>query len=226
MISSSDTENAKPNSLLPVKSWHKLFTGKFRTEITRSWLNEKYQTDDVYSWRHNGRCGKHHLCLPIRDHHGQFSALTVQHGLNMPCLTDMCMWLMSLNIYKLFTRTCSSDCFRIVIYGDIADKMTNCYDEIFYPTLIQVASRIARIMLRSKPRWFVESNLIEKSWAGEKLLIWSRCQQWSDRSWNRASVSVPNRLDHCPKLDLIIDTPSQLHEKLKVNYRLIKENQM
>ena len=46
----------KPNSLLPIESWHKSFTGKFRIEITWSWLNEKRQTDDIYSWRHNGRC--------------------------------------------------------------------------------------------------------------------------------------------------------------------------
>ena len=57
-IGSSDRENTKPNSLkLPTESWHKSFTGKFRIEITWSWLNEKRQTDDIYSWRHNGRCG-------------------------------------------------------------------------------------------------------------------------------------------------------------------------
>ena len=56
-IGSSDRENTKPNSLLPIESWHKSFTGKFRIEITWSWLNEKHQTDDIYSWRDNGRCG-------------------------------------------------------------------------------------------------------------------------------------------------------------------------
>ena len=56
-IGSLDRENTKPNSLLPIKSRHKSFTGKFRIEITWSWLNEKRQTDDIYSWRHNGRCG-------------------------------------------------------------------------------------------------------------------------------------------------------------------------
>ena len=55
-IGSSDRENTKPNSLLPIESWHKSFTGKFRIEITWSWLNEKRQTDDIYPWRHNGRC--------------------------------------------------------------------------------------------------------------------------------------------------------------------------
>ena len=53
----SNQENMEPNSLLPIESWNKSFTGKFRTEITRSRLNEKHQTDDIYSWRHNGRCG-------------------------------------------------------------------------------------------------------------------------------------------------------------------------
>ena len=56
-IGSSDRENTKPNSLLPIESRHKSFTGKFRIEITWSWLNKKRQTDYVYSWRHNGRCG-------------------------------------------------------------------------------------------------------------------------------------------------------------------------
>ena len=57
MIGSSDRENTKPNSLSPIESWHKSFTGKFWIEITWSWLNKKCQTDDIYSWRHNGRCG-------------------------------------------------------------------------------------------------------------------------------------------------------------------------
>ena len=56
-IGSWDRENMKPNSLLPIESWHKSFTGKFIIEITWSWLNEKRQTDDIYSWRHNWRCG-------------------------------------------------------------------------------------------------------------------------------------------------------------------------
>ena len=56
-IGSSDRENTKPNSLLPIESWHTSLTGKFRIEITWSWLNEKRQTDDIYSWCHNGRCG-------------------------------------------------------------------------------------------------------------------------------------------------------------------------
>ena len=40
-IGSSDRETTKPNSLLPIESWHKSFTGKFRIEITWSWLNKK-----------------------------------------------------------------------------------------------------------------------------------------------------------------------------------------
>ena len=54
---SSDQENTNSYSLLPVESWHKTFTGKFEIEITRSWLNEKRQTDDIYSWRYDGMCG-------------------------------------------------------------------------------------------------------------------------------------------------------------------------
>ena len=40
-IGSSDRETTKPNSLLPIESWQKSFTGKFRIEITWSWLNKK-----------------------------------------------------------------------------------------------------------------------------------------------------------------------------------------
>ena len=39
-IGSSDRENTKPNCLWPIESWHKSFTGKFRTEITWSWLKK------------------------------------------------------------------------------------------------------------------------------------------------------------------------------------------
>ena len=56
-IGSSDRENMKPSSLLPFESWCKSFTGEFRTEITRLWLNEKRQTDVISSWHHNGRHG-------------------------------------------------------------------------------------------------------------------------------------------------------------------------
>ena len=56
-IGSFVRENTKPNILLPIKSWCKSFTGNIRIEITWSWLNEIRQTDDIYSWGHNGRCG-------------------------------------------------------------------------------------------------------------------------------------------------------------------------
>ena len=89
MISSSDSGNMKPNSLLPTEPWHKS-PRKFQTEITRSQLNEKRQTDDIYSWRHNGRCGdliyvcryESVMANSVRTH-----MLTILHGLHMPCLT-------------------------------------------------------------------------------------------------------------------------------------------
>ena len=120
-IGSSDRENTKPNSLLPIESWYKSFTRKYRTEITRSRLNEKHQTDYIYSWRHNGRCGN--IIYMCRDMRASWPVqcthtvlFTIQHGLDMPCLTGMCMWLTSLNIYKLLTQdwTCSSKCFYVV----------------------------------------------------------------------------------------------------------------
>ena len=52
-----ETKQKKQKSLLLIESWHISFIGKFRIEITWSWLNEKHQTDDIYSWRHSGRCG-------------------------------------------------------------------------------------------------------------------------------------------------------------------------
>ena len=119
-IGSSDRENTKPNSLLPIESWHKSFTGKSRIVITWSWLNKKtsdwwylFMTSQWEVWRR-------HLWVPIRERHGQFSAhtqclLTIQHGLDMPYLTGMCVWLTSLKIYKLLTqnRPCSSKCFPV-----------------------------------------------------------------------------------------------------------------
>ena len=73
--------------------------------------------------------------------------------------------------------------------------MTNCCDEISYPTPIHVASRITRIMIRSKAGSFVESDLIETSWAGKKLLIWSCYQQWLDRFWNRIGSFLDGLLE-------------------------------
>ena len=64
---------------------------------------------------------RRHLWVLIRERHGQFSArtqclLTIQHGLDMPYLIDICMWLTPLKIYKLLTqdRLCSSKCFPVV----------------------------------------------------------------------------------------------------------------
>ena len=120
-IGSSDRENTKPNSLLPIKSRHKSFSGKFRIEITWSWLNEKRHILMIYFMTSQWEVWRRHLWVPMRERHGQFSArtqclLTIQHGLDMPYLTSMCMWLTSLKIYKLLThdRPCSSKCFPVV----------------------------------------------------------------------------------------------------------------
>ena len=51
--------------------------------------------------------------------------------------------------------------------------MTNCWDEISDPTPIHVASRIAQDHDPIKAGLFVESDRIEKSWADEKLVVWS-----------------------------------------------------
>ena len=58
-------------------------------------------------------------------------------------------------------------------YGEMIDKMTNCCDEISDPTTILVASRIAQDHDPMQAGPFVESDRIEKSWAGEKLVIQS-----------------------------------------------------
>ena len=64
-------------------------------------------------------------------------------------------------------------------YGDITDKMTYCCDEISDPTPSHVASRIAQDHDPIEAGSFVESDRIEKSWSGEKLLI--RSLYHSDR---------------------------------------------
>ena len=88
-IGSSDRENTKPNSLLPIESRHKSFTGKFRIEITWSWLNKNVRliisihgvtmgglatsfmsTDTRASWS-------------VQCTHTVF-AHDIQHGLDMP----------------------------------------------------------------------------------------------------------------------------------------------
>ena len=167
LIGSSDRENTNPNSLLPIESWHKSSTVKFRIDITWSWLNEKRQDWWYLFMTSQWDVWRRHLWVPIRERHGQFSAciqclLTTQHGVDMPYLAGMCMWLTSLKIYNLLAQDWpySSKCFPVVCDGDITDKMTNCCDEISDPTPIHVASRVARIMIRSGS--FVQSDRIEK----------------------------------------------------------------
>ena len=81
-IGSSDRENTKPNSLWPIESWHKPFTGKFRTEITWSRLNKKR----IYSWRHNGRCATSFMSAdtrsswPVQCTHTVFTHDTTRFG--------------------------------------------------------------------------------------------------------------------------------------------------
>ena len=113
-IGSSDRENTNPNSLLPIESWHKSSTGKFRIDITWSWLNEKRQDWWYLFMTSQWDVWRRHLWVPIRERHGQFSAciqclLTTQHVVDMPYLAGMCMWLTSLKIYNLLAqdRPCS-----------------------------------------------------------------------------------------------------------------------
>ena len=67
--------------------------------------------------------------------------------------------------------------------------MTNCCDEISDPTPIHVASRIARIMIRSKqdrswnPIGSRSSELMRNYWS-------DHFSQWSDRFWNRAQIQI------------------------------------
>ena len=75
-IGSSDREDTKPNCILAIESRYKSFIGTFRTDIMRSRLDEKRQTDDMYSWRHNGRCGNVIYVCRYRERHDQFSART------------------------------------------------------------------------------------------------------------------------------------------------------
>ena len=106
---SLDRENTKSNRLLPIESWHKSFTGKFVIEITWLWFDQKtpdwwylFMTSQLEVWRR-------HLWVPIREPHGQLIArtqclLTIQQGLEIPYLTDMCLWLTSLKICKLLAQ--------------------------------------------------------------------------------------------------------------------------
>ena len=73
----------------------------------RDWIKKSdwwylFMTSQWEVWRR-------YLWVPIRERHRQFSArtqclLTIHHGLDMPNLTGMCMWLMSLKIHKLLTQ--------------------------------------------------------------------------------------------------------------------------
>ena len=75
-IGSSDREqNTKPNISLPIESWYKSFIGIFRSKITRSQLNEKRQTGDIYSWCHNGRRGNV-ICVCSETPRGSISLKT------------------------------------------------------------------------------------------------------------------------------------------------------
>ena len=116
MIGSSDRENMKPNSLLPIESWHKSFTGKFRTEIIRLWLNENIRLmisiHDVTMWGvvTSFMSADTRVPWPVQCMHTVL--LTIQHGLDMPYLTGMGMWSTSLKIYKLLTQ--DRPCFPVV----------------------------------------------------------------------------------------------------------------
>ena len=97
-----------------------------------------------------------HLCVSIRERHCHFSACTQccsRYNTVWTChVWQVCVcgqrhW----NIYKLLTQ--DRTCFPVVWdfnYGNIADQITNCCNEISDPSLIHIASRIARIMIQSK----------------------------------------------------------------------------
>ena len=119
---------------------------------------------------------------------------TIQQGLDMPCLTGICMWLTSLNVYNMLTqvRTCSYECIPVVcgFYPcDTADKITNWCHEISDRTPIHVASRIARIMIRSKQGRSWNPIELRNLKLASKILMRSRYHQWLDLFWNRALVS-------------------------------------
>ena len=80
------SRNTKPNSLLPIQSWHKSFTGKYRTEMTWSWLNKNHQTGDIYSWHHNGGVATSFMSAdtrgswPVQCTHTEFGHNTTRFG--------------------------------------------------------------------------------------------------------------------------------------------------
>ena len=119
-IGSWDRENTKPNSLLPIETWYKSFTGNFRTGITRLWLNEKRQTDDIYSWRHNGRCGN--IIYVCRYESVTVSSVHAHGVVHNPswlghAMFDRYVYVVSVteHIQTVNTdRTCSSERFPVV----------------------------------------------------------------------------------------------------------------
>ena len=143
--------------------------------ILWSWSTDRIPQTPITIGSSDRETTKPSSLSPIESWHKSF---TIERGLNMPCLTGMCMWLTSLKIYKLLTQDRSSSSKYIPVvcgfnYGDITDKMTYCCDEISDPTPIHVAS-IAQDHDPIEAGSFVESDRIEKSWSGEKLLIRSR----------------------------------------------------
>ena len=115
---SQDQENMKPNSLLPIESWHKSFVGKFRTEITWSVVHEKHQTDDTYSWCHNGRHDNNIYECWYESITGCDSVCTwcclwynmvwICPGWQV-CICGQLHWICASRLNK--TRACSSECF-------------------------------------------------------------------------------------------------------------------
>ena len=120
-IDSSNRENMKPNSLLPTETWYKSFTQKYKTDITWLWLNEKCQTDDIYSWHHNGRCDVIHVC--------RYESVTISslhaHGI-IPDTTwcghvmfDQYVYVFNVIEYIQTVNTrrkCPSECFPVVCW--------------------------------------------------------------------------------------------------------------
>ena len=84
------------------------FTGKFRIEITWSWLNEKRQTD-IYSWRHNGKRGnviydcRMRASWPVQCTHTLFAHDTTRFG---HAIFDRCVCVINVieNIQNVDTR--------------------------------------------------------------------------------------------------------------------------
>ena len=102
-------------------AFHKSFTGKFIIELTWSWLNEKHQTDDIYPWRHNWKCGD--VIYECRYESAMASSVHAhsvcsRYNTVWTChIRQVCfLWLTSLKINKLLIqdRQYSSKCFPVV----------------------------------------------------------------------------------------------------------------